>query len=184
MPSPSTAAPQTILLVTWGKEIGNGAAPPAFTAVSALLIMAYVHAGYGAEFECVFSGVCFTIATILYVDDTDLLHWAKSSGMSEDQFFVQFQEQEATMAWGHLTIASGGSLKPEKCYWYWIAFKFRHGKAIYKLPSELPHRQLLIPTREGGEAPITLLKGPHESSNNLSILQCPILAAPRRTWRR
>lgn len=75
---------------------------------------------------------------------------------------------------GYCFMASGGSLKPEKCYWYWMAFnfKFRHGKAIYKLSSELPHRQLLIPTREGGEAPITL-KGPHESSNNLGILQCP-----------
>jgi hypothetical protein len=92
---------------------GNGAAPPAFTAVSTLLILPYVNMGYGVEWESAVSGALFTIAAILYVNDTDLLHWAKSTGMSDEAFFHQVQA--ATTAWGKLALASGGSLKPEKC---------------------------------------------------------------------
>jgi hypothetical protein len=85
---------------------GNGAAPPAFTAVSTLLILAYVNMGYGVEWESAVSGALFTIAAILYVDDTDLLHWAKHAGMSDEAFFQQVQA--ATTAWGNLALASGG----------------------------------------------------------------------------
>jgi hypothetical protein len=46
--------------------------------------------------------------------------------------------QAETADWGKLAIASGGSLKPEKRFWYLIAFKFRHGKAVYKSLAELP----------------------------------------------
>jgi hypothetical protein len=46
---------------------GNGAAPPSFTAISTLLILAYVHMGHGVEIESAVSGVLFTIAAILYV---------------------------------------------------------------------------------------------------------------------
>jgi hypothetical protein len=70
---------------------GNGAALPAFTAVSTLLTLAYVNMGYGVEWESAVSGALFTIAAILYVDDTDLLHWAKSTGMSDEAFFHQVQ---------------------------------------------------------------------------------------------
>jgi hypothetical protein len=115
---------------------GNGAAPPAFTAVSTLLILAYVSMGHGVQVESAISGVLFTIAAILYVDDTDLLLWAKTSGMSDAQFLQQVQS--AVTDWGMLALASGGSLRPEKCFWYFISFKFRNGHAYYKKLEELP----------------------------------------------
>jgi hypothetical protein len=149
---------------------GNGAAPPAFTAVSTLLILAYVNMGYGVEWESAVSGVLFPIAAILYVDDTDLLHWAKRAGMSDEAFFQQVQA--ATTAWGNLALASGGSLKPEKCLWYFVAFKFRNGIPYYKSKSELPQTPLTVPMRDGSNAPITLLES-NESTKTLGVFQCP-----------
>ena len=115
---------------------GNGAAPPAFTAVCSLLIMAYVKMGHGVTITSRVAGVFFVIAAIIYVDDTDLLHWVKSDTMSDEEFFDQVQQ--ATLDWGHLAIASGGSLKPEKCFWYFIVFRFRRGIPQYKSIAELP----------------------------------------------
>jgi hypothetical protein len=149
---------------------GNGAAPPAFTAVSTLLILAYVSMGHGVQVESAISGVLFTIAAILYVDDTDLLLWAKTSRMSDAQFLQQVQA--AVTDWGMLALASGGSLRPEKCFWYFISFKFCNGRAYYKKLEELPSTPLTVPMRDGSTAPIEL-KPTDEATCTLGVLQCP-----------
>jgi hypothetical protein len=105
---------------------GNGAAPQAFTVVCSLLIMAYINMGHEVKVETAVTGLLFAIAAIIYVDDTDLLHWARTAVMMDKEFFAQVQQ--ATIDWGKLAIASGGSLKLEKCFWYLIAFKFVHGR--------------------------------------------------------
>ena len=149
---------------------GNGAAPPGFTAVSTLLIMAFINMGHSDQVETAVSGFLFTIAAILYVDDTNLLLWAKSRGMDDESFFDQVQA--ATTDWALLSIASGGSLKPEKCCWYLISFHFRNGKALYKPLCDLPSRQLTIPMRDGSRKPIEL-KDSSETTLTLGIPQNP-----------
>ena len=147
---------------------GNGAAPPAFTVVSTLLLMAYINMGHGVKINSAISGILFTLAAIIYVDDTDLLHWAPRPDMTDEEFFDHVQE--AALAWGNLAIASGGALKPEKCFWYLISFKFRHGVAYYKALDELPSRQMMIPARDGSLKPITL-KATDEATKTLGVTQ-------------
>lgn len=147
---------------------GNGAAPPAFQAVVTLLLMAYINMGHGVTIDPAISGTIFTIAAIIYVDDTDLLHWARSTGMTEEQFFDQVQR--AILDWGHLAIASGGSLKADKCFWYLISFRFRNGIPYYKTLDELPSRQLVIPNPDGTLSPIEL-KTSDKATKTLGVFQ-------------
>jgi hypothetical protein len=132
--------------------------------------MAYINMGHGVQVTTAVTGLLFAIAAIIYVDDTDLLHWARTAGMTDEEFFAQVQQ--ATIDWGKLAIASGGSLKPEKCFWYLIAFKFVHGQPQYKSLTELPQRQLHIPTTDGRLVPIQQL-ATSEATKTLGVVQCP-----------
>ena len=66
------------------------------------------------------------IAAILYVDDTDLLHRRQPEHSSVEEFFSYVQE--ATYLWAKLLQATGGNLKPSKCYYYLMVFKFVRGE--------------------------------------------------------
>ena len=50
-----------------------------------------------------------------FIDDTDLYCWEDSLKTGEELFK---KIQEETHAWGNLLIATGGCLKPERCFWY------------------------------------------------------------------
>jgi hypothetical protein len=130
---------------------GSGAAPSLFSAVSTLMIMAFLQLGHGVQISTTVTGFVFTLAAILYVDDTDVLHRAKSPTMSDEEFFDQVQQ--ATNDWANLAIATGGALKPKKCFWYLIAFRFCNGRAFYKMLSQLPRRHLTVPLPDGTSAP-------------------------------
>lgn len=149
---------------------GNGAAPPAFTAVSTLLIMAFVAMGHGNEVECAITGFCFSIAAIMYVDDTDLLTWARSSCASDEEF--RQQVQDAVTDWTKLVLATGGALRPDKCFWYWIAFRFKNGIPYYRSLRELPKEPILVPMRDGSLEPIEL-KQFDDATVTLGVPQCP-----------
>ncbi len=55
---------------------GNGASLQGFLAVSTLLIEVYWRQGHGAQFTLGLAWDAFTIAAVIYVDDSDLLHRA------------------------------------------------------------------------------------------------------------
>ena len=93
---------------------GSGAAPAAWIAISTVMLAAYKFEGYGAHFASAWSGVFLSIAALLYVDDTDLLHMCPKSTTTENAFFSRVQA--ATYYWATLLQATGGNLKPDKCY--------------------------------------------------------------------
>jgi hypothetical protein len=105
--------------------------------------------GHGIQLVSAYSGTIFALAAILYVDDSDLIHLAKTPDLSDSDFFNDVQR--ATMDWGGLVQATGGSLKPAKCFWYMMAWKWRKGVPTLKANSELPQTPLHIP--QPGEAP-------------------------------
>jgi hypothetical protein len=109
---------------------GSGAAPGAWTAISTVMLVAYKSKGYSAFFATAWSGVVLSIAALLYVDDTDLLHTCPTDIMTEYEFFSRVQT--ATHYWATLLQATGGSLKPKKCYWYLLSYKFVQGCALLK----------------------------------------------------
>ncbi len=59
----------------------------------------------------------------LLVDDTDLMH----VNMREEEHTIDVHDrlQDAIANWGKLLIATGGALKPSKCSYYVISFKWK-----------------------------------------------------------
>ncbi len=57
---------------------------------------------------------------MIYVDDTNLLHWPPSSATDPEELVEHIQH--ATTDYGRLAIASGGILKEKKCSVYFMDY--------------------------------------------------------------
>ncbi len=126
----TTASPNS------GLGQGSGASPPAFLALSALIVNAYRSMGHGANISSSYVYWVFFLFAVMYIDDTDLLHWPPSDCGSFEELIDHVQT--ATTDWGNLTQASGGILKPEKCSVYLLNYKFVGGRAKMKHLCDLP----------------------------------------------
>ncbi len=69
-----TFAGSTIKIKTQGLGQGNGASPAGWCAISITILQAHGAKGHGAHFIAPMSQVQSSLSTILYVNDTDLLH--------------------------------------------------------------------------------------------------------------
>ncbi len=139
---------------------GNGASPPGYV---------YRKQEHGASFIQGLSKDAFVLAAVIYVDDSDLLHLAK--GTLLDQEFLEMV-QNATDDWVGLVHASGGSLKPAKCFWYMLGWKWIQGEARLKTLAELPQEPLQIPQPGGRMAPIAL-NPVDKPEKKLGVHVCP-----------
>lgn len=74
---------------------GSGASPPGFLALSSLIVNAYKRQGHGAKIHPALMGRLFYLAAVMYVDDTDILHWPPSSD-TEDEELVAYVQQATT----------------------------------------------------------------------------------------
>jgi hypothetical protein len=152
-----------------GLTQGSGASPAAWTAISTVMLSAYKSKGHGAWFISAWSGICLSIAALLYVDDTDLLHMT-SGQLSDKDFFARVEE--GTTYWARLLQATGGNLKPEKCYWYFMSYKFVKGVAVLKPAKEMRRHILRIP--QPGRARVAIvLKDPSTASEVLGVWSSP-----------
>ena len=60
------------------------------------------------------------LSAILFVDDTDVIHFDMDK--NETALEAHAKLQESVESWGNLLMASGGMLKPVKCFYYLISF--------------------------------------------------------------
>ena len=74
-------ASSTLSIKTQGLCQGNGASPAGWAVVSICIISAHKKKGHGAHFTCPITKLKSHLAGIIYVDDTDLVHFR----MDEDQ---------------------------------------------------------------------------------------------------
>eukprot|EP00956_Cyclotella_meneghiniana_P010074 scaffold13929_cov79-Cyclotella_meneghiniana.AAC.4 len=166
-------------LKTQGYMQGNGASPAGWAVVSITIIHAHKKEGHGATFLCPISKRSQKVAGILYVDDTDIIHlnMERVEVMSETHHALQFSLD----SWSQLLIATGGSLKPEKCFYYLIGFvwdrqgKWQHvsveGDEDYGLTVILPDQsRAAIEHLSVNEARITLGMSSCPSGNADSLL--------------
>jgi len=58
-----------------GYSQGNAASGPGFTALSSLIFKAYLRDGHGAQIYSSYYKRLLLLAAVMYVDDTDLIHW-------------------------------------------------------------------------------------------------------------
>ena len=149
---------------------GNGAAPPGFLAVNILLIEAYRRQGHGARFTPGLARDALILAAVIYVNDSNLLHLAQSTP-TDAEFLASVQA--ATVDWTGLVHASGGSLKPAKCFWYMLGWKWVRGVARLKSLAELPQFPLMIPQPGGAMAAINL-HPVDKPEKKLGVYVCPM----------
>jgi hypothetical protein len=112
----------TIEVKTQGLGQGNGASPAGWCLISITILRAHGAKGHGTHYITPLSQVRSSLSAILNVDDTNLLHL----NMDGDKtiFETHAALQRAIENWGKLLIATGGTLKPEKCFFHLIDFQW------------------------------------------------------------
>lgn len=116
----SEAVGAKIDLKTQGFMQGNGAAPAGWAVVSISIIHAHKKEGHSATFLCPVTKLSHKVCGILYVDDTVIIHLNLEEEESLEEAHAALQA--SLTSWSQLLIATGGALKPEKCFYYIISY--------------------------------------------------------------
>jgi hypothetical protein len=98
---------------------GNRAFPAGWAVISIFIINTHKKKGM-AHFICPITKLTSYIAGVIYVDDTDLIHFRMDE--HKDKLDTLWGLQEAMVNWGKLLQASGGALKPAKCIYHLTPF--------------------------------------------------------------
>jgi hypothetical protein len=112
-----------------------------------------------------------SLSAILYVDDTDLIH----INMEADESIVEVHAaiHQGIENWGRLLIATGGTLKPEKCFYHLIDFAWtQKGGWQYVAHHEDVGAALYVPLPDGRRAPILHL-AVDKAQKTLGVTTCP-----------
>jgi hypothetical protein len=88
-----------------------------------MILRAHGAKGHGTQVIAPMSQVRRSLLAILYVYDTDLLHL----NMERDELVqeVHVALQQSIDNWGKLLVTTGGSLKPDKCFFHLLDFAKR-----------------------------------------------------------
>ncbi len=156
---------------TQGLGQGNGASLAGWTVVIICIINAHKKKGHGAHFVCPITKLRSHIAGVIYVDDTDLIHFRRDK--QEDTSDTIYGLQEAILNWEKLLLALGGALKPAKCFYHLITFKFKEDSTWSYKSNEIDEEFcVVVPLADGGLADIEHL-GVHEATKMLGAMTCP-----------
>jgi len=177
-------AGSTIHIKTQGLCQGNGASPAGWCVISITILRAHGKKGHGAKFMAPISHIRSRLSAILFVDDTDLIH----INMEREEQLVETHEaiQSSVENWSRLLIATGGTLKPAKCFYHLISFDWKpDGSWKYADNSscvdeddedygseEYQEWPLFVTLPDGSEEAIAHLE-PNKSSITLGVYTCP-----------
>ena len=84
----------------------------------------------------------------MYVDDLDLYMWKDTI---TDPFELMLQAQREVTQWSLLLNATGGALKPEKCFWYLLDYTCNKGEWSYAVHSDF---ELSVTNPDGSKSSI------------------------------
>jgi hypothetical protein len=99
--------------------------------MSLLIVNAYLHDGFGAQIYSSYYKQLLLLAAVMYVNNTDLIHWADQPFCSPSKLIAAVQT--ATNAWGSLAIATRAAMKPEKYYAYFLSYWYNRGRAKLRM---------------------------------------------------
>jgi hypothetical protein len=102
----------------------------------------------------------------MFVDDVDLYTWREDI---LDPGELWCQTQIDLEHWSCLLNATGGALKPEKCFWYMIDYVWVEGKWKY---TKMVPPEMVITNPDGTKSPIKQEKVT-ESKKTLGIYDSP-----------
>ena len=124
---------------------GSPAAPPMWLAMTVVLLRIASHHEPGFTLTSSISNLLVAFSAIMYVDDTDLFTMAK-----QDETNQQLCDRTQKLAdkWIDGLYATGAVLRPEKCWWLFIAFVWEGSKWRYMNSDEEDH-DLIVPDVNG-----------------------------------
>ena len=97
---------------------GNGATPASWLVLSPVLVRISGD-GFGATMKSQITRVFLVIAGVLFVDDTNLYIM---DACLKSPYDLWHNTQSASTSWGKLHLATGGALKPVKCFYYTVDY--------------------------------------------------------------
>ena len=103
---------------------GNGASPALWLLVSLYLVMYMKAKGHNSKFQTAYTRSVLSIIGFIFVDDTDLIILGDQNDSTQ---IVVNKAQKAIDCWNAALNVSGGTLRPEKCYWYLLDFIWKKG---------------------------------------------------------
>ena len=166
-----TCAGSEIQVKTQGLCQGNGASPAGWAVISITILNAHKKKGHGAQIVCPISNLKGHLAAILYVDDADVVHLRMEE--REDAVDSHSALQESVINWGRLLIATGGALKPAKCFYHLISFDFKpDGRWSYAKNELNEDFDVVVPMPDGGFTAIEHLSV-DTASKTLGVKTCP-----------
>jgi hypothetical protein len=138
---------------TQGMCQGNGAAPAGWTVDSIAIISAHKRKGHGIHLRSPITNKNIHLAGTLFVDDTDVEHL--NMNKSETREDTHRALQESIINWGNLLNATGGALKPPKCFYHIISFSWTpDGEWKYDKNETAQALEILVPLADGTLVPI------------------------------
>ncbi len=163
--------PSGVTRKTQGMCQGNGAAPAAWTVTSIPMIAAQQRKNHGAHFVAPISSKEGHLIGGLYVDNTDLFHLDMQ--VNENVHQAHTNLQDAIINWGKLLIATSGALKPIKCSYYLILFRWKpDGTWVYADNVGNDDFSIGFPLADGSLAGIEQLPVT-TTVNTLGSMTCP-----------
>jgi hypothetical protein len=138
---------------------GNGVSPVGWAVISVVILRAHGKKGHGGTILCPITNLSATLSAIFYINNTDLLHInLYGNGTAGD---AHLAIQHSVKSWGDLLIATGDTLKPEKCFISiilseWVRYKDNSLSGDFKVS---------VPLLEGGSAAIAYYPANHAEKN-------------------
>jgi hypothetical protein len=127
---------------------GNRAAPPSWIQLSAVLVNVFKQLNLGTLIQDPVTAEVIHSMGTLFVDDTDLYTWRENI---LDPGNLWCQAQLELEHWSCLLNATGGALKPDKCFGYLLDYVCKDGQWTY---AEMVPRKMLITNLDGTKSPI------------------------------
>jgi hypothetical protein len=141
---------------------GRRAAPPSWIQLSAVLVtIIFKQLALGVLIQDPISEELIHTMGTFYVDNTDLYTW-KEHIMDPRELWCQTQ-------WSCILNATGGALKPEKCFSYLLDYECSEGESTYAKETTT---ELRITNPDGTKSPIRQEKIT-ESKKTLGIYDSP-----------
>ncbi len=133
---------------TQGLCQGNEAAPAGWTIASIAMLKAHKRKGHAIHLSCPITKRTIDLAGTLFVDDTDLEHF----DMNKVNTIIEAHAtlQSSIHNWGWLLIATGGALKPAKCFYHLILFLWNpDGTWWYDTNDRQSDLKIMVPLEDG-----------------------------------
>jgi hypothetical protein len=124
-----------------------------WTVTNIAMIWAHKRKGHGLHLTFPITKTSLHIADALFVDDTNIEHF----DMTKFETVQELHEalQNSIHNCGHNLIATGGALKPAKCFYHLISFIWKPDSTWqYDSNAQKPALSIMVPLVDGTQAAI------------------------------